>query len=301
MNFRQLGILTVAAIGTAGCAASADPGHASVEGATAALTTQECADQRDSCLRTNPLFGLITCPAQYDQCLVTASNGIPAEVAAAVSDTATCARTADRCRAGAETPGDALKCAQDEAKCVSDVIGANLPEVVTGTAACVDDTVSCVNDSRSVDDLANCARTLERCTRDQVVSTLPPEVGNVVKDVNDCVSALNACTGDASSPGDLTACAQTEAHCVATSLGVTPPPPVAAAVSCVETAVNCTLDATTADKLRGCAADLVSCDARIANPEATLTCEQKWTQCLVREPFNFPKCGGQLAACRSGD
>jgi len=296
MNLKPFSILMLAA--TAGCAAASEPEVASVQGSENALTLQECSDQRDMCLRRNPLVGLLTCPLQYDQCALTASNGIPAEVTAAIGDTATCARAALRCRGSAESPADALKCTQTEASCIAGVLDANLPQIVTGTVGCVDDAVGCVNSSESAGDLAACTRTLEECARDQAVSALPPEVRDVVKDVNACVSGLNTCAGDASSPGELTGCAQKEAECVANSLGVTPPPAVGAAVDCAETAVDCTLDATKASDVRECAAALVSCNAKIANPDAALTCEQQWTQCLVRDPFNFAQCGSKFNECR---
>jgi hypothetical protein len=50
-----------------------------------------------------PLFGIFTCPAQYTQCVATATNGIPAQVAAAISDARDCRTQAVTCRANATT------------------------------------------------------------------------------------------------------------------------------------------------------------------------------------------------------
>ncbi|HKP64545.1 MAG TPA: hypothetical protein VJV78_47740 [Polyangiales bacterium] len=297
MNLKPFSILMLAAV-AAGCSAANEPERSAVQGSSNALTLEECADQRDECLGRNQPLGLLLCPLQYNQCVLTASNGIPAEVATAVGDTAMCAQTALRCRGSAEGATDVLKCTQTEADCIADVIGANLPPIVTGTAACIDDAASCVGDAESVADVTACRRKLEACARDEAISALPPEVSDAIKKINACISTLNTCTGDASSPGELAGCAQDEAECVAKGLGVIPPPRVDAAVDCAEAAVNCTLDASDPAALRACAATLVSCNARIGNPDAPLTCEQQWTECLVKDPFNFVQCGAKLNTCR---
>lgn len=283
----------------AACATADEAERATVQGSANAITREECAEQRDACLDRNELLGLLICPLQYEQCLLTSLDGIPGEVVAAIGDTAACAQKALRCTGSAETPADVLKCTQTEADCIADVIGANLPPIVTGTVACVEDAVSCVDDSKSASDLAACGRTLEACTRDEVVSELPPAVRDAVNEINACVTKLATCTRDAESPGDLSACAQDQAECVAKGLGVTPPPRTQAAIDCAEAAVNCTLDARNAEDVRECAATLVSCNARIGNPEAPLTCEQQWTECLVKDPFNFVQCRSKYNACRT--
>lgn len=298
MSLKPVLSVMLAAI-LAACASSDEAERVAVQGSANAVTLAECADQRDACLRRNQPLGLLICPLQYEQCILTASNGIPGEVAAAIGDTAACAQKALRCRGSAESAADGLKCTQAEADCIGDVIGANLPPIVTGTAACVEAAVSCVDDAKSANDLGVCRRTLEACTRDEVVSGLPTEVRDAVKEINACVEKLGSCTREAGSPGDLAGCAQDEAECVAKGLGVTPPPRTQAAVDCAEAAVKCTLDATSAAEVRECAATLVSCNARIGNPEAPLTCEQQWTECLVKDPFNFVQCRSKYMACRT--
>ncbi|HKU38181.1 MAG TPA: hypothetical protein VJR89_08540, partial [Polyangiales bacterium] len=249
MSLKPFSILMLAAA-AAGCAAADKPERADVQSSANAITLEECADQRDACLRRNPPIGLLICPIQYEQCVATASDGIPAVVTAAVRDTAMCAQTAVRCRVGAEAAEGALQCTQKEADCIADIIDANLPPIVTGTADCIDSAVGCVDDAKSAADLAKCRTTLEACARDEAISALPPEVGDAVKKVNACVSAVNTCTGDASSAGELSGCAQEEAECVAKALGATPPPRADAAVDCAEGAVNCTLDAREAADVR---------------------------------------------------
>jgi hypothetical protein len=192
-----------------------------------------------------------------------------------------------------------LACTQAEAQCVGGVLNANLPKVVTGTAACINAAVGCVAESDTAVALANCTRTLEGCALDQAVAALPPEVGTVVTDISDCVSALRDCTNKATTPGELTACGQAEVRCVGTSLGVTPPQPVSEAVRCAESAVDCTLDASTAAEVRTCASDLVACNATIANPDAPLSCNARWTQCLIRNPFNFLQCAVDFNTCQN--
>ena len=298
MSLKTFLSVVLAAV-VAACATADEAEQAAVQGSSDALTLADCAEQRDACLDRNQPLGLLICPLQYEQCVWTASNGIPAAVAAAIGDTAACAQKALRCRTSSESPVEALECTQAEASCIADVIGANLPPIVTGTAECVEDAVGCIDDAKSPSDLATCRRTLEACTRDEVVSGLPPEVRDAAKAINACVATPASCTRDAGSPGELAACAQDQAECVAKGLGVTPPPRAQAAIDCAEAAVTCTLDATTPAGVRDCAATLVSCNARIGNPEQPLTCEQKWTECLVRDPFNFVQCRSQLIACRN--
>src|SRR5258706_11990290 len=108
----------------AGCAASVEH-DAPVATSADALTVQECATRRDTCFRQNPLFGLFTCPGQYAQCLATASNGIPAQVTSAITDTVACADAARACRVAA-TPSQLPQCTADEAACIAAIVDARL-------------------------------------------------------------------------------------------------------------------------------------------------------------------------------
>src|SRR5262245_14323813 len=103
MNTRHL-CATLLAAALAGCAAAPVQDEGPVEVSSSAVTREQCAMQRDTCLRRNPLFGLFTCPVQYTQCLATASDGVPAQVRSAIADAAACAQQAAMCRA-AGTPG----------------------------------------------------------------------------------------------------------------------------------------------------------------------------------------------------
>jgi hypothetical protein len=303
MKAKLLAALTIAAA-TASCAApiQGDQDEASLESSAEALTVAECATQRDTCLRNNPFFGFFTCPAQYTQCVATASNGIPAEVASAISDTAACNRTQATClRNAAGNPQKVLACTQAEAQCIADIVDARLPQVVSDTLTCVDDAATCIRASETAGDLAGCAETFQDCAIDVAVEALPPEVGAVVEDIGACLATLNSCTAAATTPAQVTACGQAEVRCVATGLGVTlPDVPVAEAVQCAETAAQCGLNATSAAAVRECGAALVACNARLTMPNKPLTCEEKWTQCLVRNPLNFLGCSLQLANCQSG-
>ena len=198
----------------AGCAAPVAD-EAPVTSTTAeALTLAECATQRDDCFRKYPFFGLFTCPAQYAQCTATASNGIPAQVTAAIGDAAECASEARSCRGAAEDAADLLVCTREEAECVGAIIDASIPDVVTGTAECVEDAVECIGAAKSVSALASCAAELEACSVDELVEVLPPAVGEVVGDVAECTQHLDACNSDSSSPSELTACAEAYIVCV---------------------------------------------------------------------------------------
>lgn len=297
MQIKAIAFLTVVlAAGLAGCAAPArheEPVSVTESG----LTVQECATQRDSCFAKNPLFGLFTCPGQYAQCLVTASNGIPAQVTAAVRDAADCVDTERLCIQ--EDPTLAASCTADEAQCLATIANITLPPIVDGTAKCIDDDVACIRAAKSVADLAACADTFRGCAVDQAVSALPPAVGTVVRDVTDCLNTLGMCTADAGSASEITQCGQDEVSCVAGSLGVTlPQPPVADAIHCAETAASCVQKATTAAAVRTCAMNFTQCNAGIATTQ--LTCAQKWTACLARNPLNFLGCTADFSVCTDG-
>jgi hypothetical protein len=293
----------ILACATTSCAAPIQGDEeASVEASAEALTLQECATQRDTCFRNNPFFGFFTCPAQYTQCAASASNGLPAEVASAISDTAACTRAEATCvRAAEGNAAKILTCTQTEAQCIADVVDARLPQVVTGTIDCVDDAATCIRASETAGDLAGCGETFQDCAIDVAVDALPPAVGAVVEDVGQCLATLDSCTDAATTPAQVTACGQAEVRCVATALGVTlPNVPVAEAVQCAETAAQCALNAKTADAVRECGAQLVACNARLTDPNKPLTCQEKFTQCLVRNPLNFLGCSLQLATCQPG-
>ena len=307
MKAIQIAVLMIVAAAT-GCAAAPVQDETAlleegeVQSVEQAVTLQECATQRDTCFRNNPFFGFFTCPLQYTQCAATASNGLPAQVASAINDAQACARQNVTCLNSSESAADRLECAEQNAACVAEIIDANLPQVVTGTVECVDGAITCIRASESVSDLAGCAETLEDCAVDVVVDVLPPEVGAVVEDVAACNAALGTCIGAATSPAGLAACNQTQVRCVADALGVTLPQiPVAEALQCAEDAAECTLDARSAADVRAGAADLVECNQSLVNgPNQPQTCEQKWTECLVRNPFNFFQCAVDLTSCRSG-
>lgn len=305
MKVNPFAVLMIVA--ASGCAAAPVGGDdalledSEVQSVEQAVTLAECATQRDTCFRNNPFFGFFTCPLQYTQCAATASNGLPAQVAAAINDAQACARTNASCLGNAETAAERLACTQQNAQCVAEIVDANLPPVVEGTLECVDGAIACIRASETANDLAGCAETLEDCAIDVVVDVLPPEVGEAVGDIAACNDALAACIGKATSPAQLAACNQTQIRCVASALGVTLPNiPVAEGLQCAEDAAECTLDARSVADVRACAADLVECNQSLVNgPNRPQTCEQKWTECLVRNPFNFFQCAADLATCRN--
>ena len=261
-----------------------------------ALTLVQCATQRDDCFRKYPFFGLFTCPAQYAQCSATASNGIPAQVTAAIADAAACAAEGRDCRASAKNAAAILVCTNEEAQCVGAIVDASIPDVVTGTAECVADAVGCINKAKTVGALGSCAAELEACAVDEVVDALPPAVGTVVGDVAECTQHLDACNSDASSPSELTACAEAYIVCVGDGLGVTlPNPPVSEALACAEDAADCTFDAESLQDLGECGDDYVQCNADLVRQQ--LTCEQKFNTCMSKNPLGFLGCSFQLLTC----
>jgi hypothetical protein len=293
-----------------GCAASVDSsGQGSEPEATATsvdkLTTSQCADQQTACLQKNPLFGLFVCPAQYTQCVATASNGLPAQVTSAISDAAQCTKDLLSCTNAAETPAATVQCATTEAACVASIVQINLPPVVTGTAQCVTDSVTCINASTKVSDLTTCANTLESCAVGQAQEVLPPQVGQVIGGVSACETALNTCITNAETPAAVAQCGATAATCTAAELGVTlPSVSITGVVTCAKTAASCTLDAETVADVTQCATTLTSCAASAAGvgggttPPPAQTCAQKFNGCLATNVLNFLGCAGDLANCK---
>jgi len=303
MRQSTIATLALAVSSLVGCAAPVeDEAPQEVSGQEFKLTLAECGAQQDECFRKNPLFGLFTCPAQYAQCTATASNGLPAEVSSAVADAAACTSKAVRCRAAAGSPAALLACTTDEAECVAEIVGVDLPDVVEGTAECVEGAVSCIDDARRATDLAGCAESLAGCAVDQVKEVLPPEVGEAIDAVSACQVALETCISRAETATALAECSEDGAGCVASGLGVTlPDVPVSEVVACTEKATSCTLDASSIREVRECATGLSACAADIVGSvdvPAELTCEQKWTACLTKNPFNFLQCGADLNSCR---
>lgn len=291
-------LLTAALLAVlSGCAAQVAEDENTVATGASAVTLAECATQRDACFAQYPLFGLLTCPLQYNQCVLTADNGIPAQVTAAIADAAACADEARTCRQSAESAADLLICTEGAALCVGSIVGVDLPNVVEGTLACVDGAVECITASESLNDLAGCGETLTQCAVDEAVSLLPPAVTEIVEDVLTCEQELATCTLSASAPSELAACAEANVACVAGSLNVDlPVPPVSDALECAESAASCALASESLSDLGGCGDDLIACAASLVQEQ--LTCEQQWTACLNANPFNFFGCAAEFATCR---
>src|ERR1700689_1575790 len=117
MNHSSIvGFIFVGASLITGCAASVDGQGSSEQTASSSetLTVAQCASQRTTCVANNPLFGLFTCPLQYNQCVATASNGLPAQVNSAIADAAACTKTALACTNDATTPAAVASCATTE-------------------------------------------------------------------------------------------------------------------------------------------------------------------------------------------
>jgi hypothetical protein len=288
-----------------GCAATVDRQGSPEQTKPSAqsLTLTQCATQRDACLANNPLFGLFACPAQYTLCTVTASNGLPAQVNSAISDAAACTRANRECVNSATTATDLAACATTQAECVASIVQVHLPKIVSGTATCVDNSVKCINAAEQVSDLTACANNLQSCAVTQVQAVVPEGVGQTIGSVSACQTTLNTCISDATTPAAVTACSETGARCVANGLGVTlPDVSVTAVVRCADTAANCALDASTVEDVAACASSLRSCAAEAVGSTSTppaMTCAQKWTACLARNPLNFLLCDVQLATCQN--
>jgi hypothetical protein len=298
-------ILSFVFVGTsllAGCATVVDRQGSpeKTSASTQSVTLADCATQRDACFANNPLFGVFVCPAQYTQCTLTASNGLPAEVNQAVTDAAACASTFRRCEVEARTLAQRASCATTEAECVASILQVTLPSVVTGTATCITNSINCINSSERVSDLTTCANNLQSCTVTQVQTVVPPAVSKIIGSVSSCQTTLNSCIAAAATPADVTACSLNDANCVVGSFGLTPPNSTASAViKCTDDAANCALEATTQGMLDLCRRRLNGCITEYLGPATPppLTCAQKWTACLAANPLNFPMCDAQLLTC----
>jgi len=286
----------------AGCTTAVDPQGSpeKTSASTQSVTLADCATQRDTCLANNPLFGVFVCPAQYAQCTLTASNGLPSQVNQAVTDAAACASAFRRCEVEARTPAQTVSCATTQAECVASILQVNLPSVVTGTATCVTDSLNCINNAEQVSGLTTCANNLQSCAVAQIQTVVPPAVSKVIGSVSSCQSTLNSCIAAAATPADVTACSLNDANCVVGSFGLTPPTSTASAViKCTDDAANCALGATTQGMLDLCRRRLQGCITELVGPTTTppMTCAQKWTACLAANPLNFPTCDAQLLTC----
>lgn len=300
MKTSYASIVALACASLAGCSAQVD--DSSIGVAKEGLTLQQCADQRDACVKQFGFLGALTiCPTQYTSCSLTASNALPAQVTDAVSDAANCTDDFGTCSANATSPSELAACAEEQAQCVAAILDVELPSIVTGTTQCVETSVDCINDAASVSDLTGCAGDLADCAVAQAETVIPQEVIDVVTDVTACTTDLNACVRAATTPSAVTACTTTEAVCVAGSLGVElPNVPVSEVVSCTEAAAECTLEASRISDIAACAEGLLDCNAAVVeslDAPPVLDCAQVWTACMVRNPFGFFTCAAERRAC----
>ncbi len=276
--------------------------ESSVSVSSQELTLAECEDQRNACFDDMGILGLAFCNLEYSLCIVTADNGLPAEVREAIEEAAQCRAELDDCLVAAETPSELVACAEAEAICIAEILDVELPPIVTGTSACVDSGIECINEAVSVSDLAACGETLAACTLEEASAVIPDEVTEVVGEVMECTAALQDCIIAASTPSELTACSEQEALCVASSLGVDLPDiPVSDLVGCAETAAECTREAETVSDIAVCANGLVDCGQAVVDALAVpdlVSCSIAWTTCLLRNPFAFGMCAEELRACQ---
>lgn len=300
MKTSYASIVALACAALAGCSAQVD--DSSIGVSQEGLTLQQCADQRDACVKQFGFLGALTiCPTQYSTCSLTASNALPAQVTDAVSDAANCVDEFGTCSAAATSPSELVACTEAQAQCVAGILDVELPSIVTGTTTCVETSVDCINDAASVSDLTSCAGDLTDCAVAQAETVIPQEVIDIVTDVTSCTTDLNACVRAASTPSAVTACTEAEAVCVAGTLDVELPNiPVSEVLSCTEAAADCTLEASRLSDIAACTEDLLDCNADVvASLEAppVLDCAQVWTACMVRNPFGFFTCAAERRAC----
>ncbi|HEY6880193.1 MAG TPA: hypothetical protein VI299_19350 [Polyangiales bacterium] len=300
MNKSSLSAFAVVVSSLVGCAASdQEPAQGEQLGSSVSeLTVADCDKQLDKCLKDYPVFGVFTCPAQHAQCALSAEDGVPAQVAAAVASVASCRMEADKCIAA--TPTGAAGCRATQAECVAAVVGVELPAIVDGTAACVDGVTKCIDGASRTETLAECANNYSKCAIDQASTVLPAPVGQVVGDTNACRIALDSCIAVAETPDAINKCAGENATCIGKALGVLIPKPVKQAVACADKAGECAVAARSVADVTKCQDDLRLCNADIVGSVEVppqLSCEQKWTACMARTPFGFISCGAELAKC----
>jgi hypothetical protein len=310
MNKSTLSTLAVAFSSLIGCAAPDQDSaefESSIEGTKQDLTVEECRAQQDACFRRNPFFGAFTCPVQYAQCTAAATaEGVAAPVVSAINAARECTEEAAACVA--KDPAKAASCASAQADCVAAIIGAELPPIVDGTAACVDDSVACIDGSTRPSDLVACAEDLTGCAVEEAVSAgeevIEATVGPVFEAANKCRLSFDACVkGAEGGPAAIAECTDENAHCVTEIFGVTlPNVPVDQAADCAEQATECAFDSTRASEIAACGEDLSACLGEViedtTNVPKPLTCEQKWSACVAKNPFGFFTCGAELASCQ---
>lgn len=265
------------------------------------LTIAQCEAQRDECLDSMGLFGLVTCNFNFTFCAVTSETGLPAAVTGAIEDAAACRAELDDCVRAAETPAQLRTCAENQARCVAGILDIQLPPIVEETAACVDDGISCINAAESLSDLDGCGETMAACALEVSSALLPDQVSEVINDVAACTFAVDDCIREASSPSELTACGETQAACVADGLGVELPDiQLSEIVGCAETAADCTREARSLPALNECADGLRTCAREVVDAietPALIDCDLAWVRCLLRNPFGFIQCAEELRGC----
>lgn len=113
-----------------------------------------------------------------------------------------------------------------------------------------------------------------------------------------CRTELDACVSAAQIPADIDVCSEREARCIAAEMQVEVPEgvPLEVLVQCTATATECALTALNPDSLYGCTLALSQCiDGVIVD---SLSCLERFDQCVAADPLLLPICSLELLVCR---
>ncbi len=142
--------------------------------------TAACVDGAVECINeAQSVTDLTGCGETMAICAVDEAAGvvIPDEVAETVENVLACTAALDDCILTASTPSELTACAEQEALCVSESLGVELPEVpVSEVVGCAETAADCTLETESVSDLLGCTDGLIDCAQAVADSLEVPEI-----------------------------------------------------------------------------------------------------------------------------
>jgi hypothetical protein len=173
------------------------------------IAAVECAEAATSCVAdASSIAELTQCAEDLSACTLdfvddlVGALPLPPEVGDAIGAVTDCAQELQSCVIDARSPADLLACQDEQAACIADAVGVDIPSV-SDALTCTEDAAQCVLDARSIADLQDCASGLTSC-----VAVGLPQTGIPIID---CSTQFTQCV--AANPFNILQCADQARQC----------------------------------------------------------------------------------------
>jgi hypothetical protein len=169
----------------------------------------QCAEEATSCVvDASSIAELTQCAEDLSACTLDFADDLvgalplPPEVGTAIRAVTDCAQSLESCVFDARSPEDLLACQDEQATCIADAIGVDIPSV-SDALTCTEDAAQCVLDARSIADLQDCTSGL--------TSGLAVGLPQTGVPIIDCSTQFTQCV--ASNPFNILQCADQARQC----------------------------------------------------------------------------------------